>query len=114
MRVLESILIGLTLLRTVRALSQSVNKDSDATLTVRVPDAYVYRMRISTSAALRADPHEEEATRAGPTACGGGPRPILHTGQLPAVDSPDSDLNGQQHPPHAGGYFRNLIDRWGV
>ena len=28
MRVLESILIGLTLLRTVRALSQSVNKDS--------------------------------------------------------------------------------------
>jgi hypothetical protein len=28
MRVLESILIGLTLLRTVRALTQSVNKDS--------------------------------------------------------------------------------------
>ena len=28
MRALESILIGLTLLRTVRALSQSVNKDS--------------------------------------------------------------------------------------
>ena len=42
-----------------------------------VPDAYVYLMRISTSAALRADPHEEEATRAGPTACGGGRAPFF-------------------------------------